>query len=216
MQGIQWLARPWWVNLLILVPIVVYGSWRGRGLRLRRTQLLFGAIFAAAFGFVEAAVVVYLRAAIGLLPGFNGTLADVARHANDALVSAQTATLPPSLLVVETSREAATMIMLIAVAMLAATRVRERAAMFLWCFAAWDLSYYAGLWATIRWPASLLDSDVLFLIPEPWLSQVWYPLVISTLTMLAVFLASRRYHHMVLEPDRGSAPLDLSTQRAGA
>jgi hypothetical protein len=47
-------------------------------------------------------------------------------------------------------------IMLTIVALLAASTKRERRAAFLWAFAFWDISYYVGLWATIRWPTSLL------------------------------------------------------------
>ena len=63
--------------------------------------------------------------------------------------------------------------------------------MFLWTFAVWDVVYYVGLWATVRWPSSLTTPDVLFLIPVPWLSQVWFPLFVSALALGAVLLARR-------------------------
>jgi len=81
------------------------------------------------------------------------------------------------------------MIMLLSVALLAADSLRERCAVFLWAFAIWDIFYYAGLWATVRWPSSLLTPDVLFLIPVPWVAQVWFPLLVSALTMIAVVFA---------------------------
>ena len=87
---------------------------------------------------------------------------------------------------IEIAREAATIIMLVSVALLAATKFRERWASFLWAFAVWDIAYYAALWATVRWPSSLKDLDVLFLIPVPWVAQVWFPLLVSGLTLLAV------------------------------
>jgi hypothetical protein len=77
----------------------------------------------------------------------------------------------------------------VTMAWLAGRQARQRCALFLWCFAIWDLSYYGSLWATVRWPASLRDTDVLFLIPVPWLAQVWFPLVVSLLSLLAVLLA---------------------------
>src|SRR5229473_4983018 len=158
---------PWWVNLLILVPALNFYFWRRHRLRLAWQTLIFAGLFAAGFGFVEASVVLYLRAAIGLLPGYQGTLADVVRLSAGVYEGSQDLRqFPPSLLTVEVAREAATMVMLLSVAMLAAPRRRERWAMFLWCFAIWDVTYYAGLWATIRWPASPTSSDVLFLIPE--------------------------------------------------
>ena len=78
------------------------------------------------------------------------------------------------------------MVMLISVALLAARNAKERWACFLWAFAAWDLTYYAGLWATLGWPASLLSLDLLFLIPVPWVSQVWFPVLVSGLSLVGV------------------------------
>jgi hypothetical protein len=190
METFQPFAQPWWVNLLLFIPLIAYVLWRGRGLSLSWPQLAVTTVFAAAFGYVEAAVVVYLRAAIGLLPGYTGTLSDVARLSVQAYQQAQSANqLPQSLATVEVVREAATMFMLVAVALLAAPRTRERWAIFLWAFSIWDISYYGTLWATVRWPFSLTNQDVLFLIPVPWLSQVWFPLLVSTLTLLGISLA---------------------------
>ena len=187
MEKFQLWAQPWWVNLLILIPLTAFFLWRRTGLQLAWRQLILIAIFAVAFGFGEAAVVVYLRAAVGLLPGFHGTLADVQRSAPEFYQQAESLNeFPPSLLTIEVLREAATMLMLMSLAMLAAPKRRERWAAFFWAFAIWDISYYVGLWATIRWPASLKDLDVLFLIPVPWVAQVWFPVLVSGLTVLTI------------------------------
>lgn len=168
-------ARPWWVNLLVLVPFASWYLWRRTGLALERRTLIAGALLGLSFGFVEAAVVVYLRAATALLPA--------AAPPPHQLVLLE---MPARLLAIEVVREAATMVMLVAIALLGARRARERWAVFLYVFALWDLGYYAGLRGTIGWPASLLADDVLFLIPVPWISQVWYPVLVSGLTVLAV------------------------------
>jgi hypothetical protein len=187
------LAHPLWVNLLVLVPLALYFAWRNRGIQISWRQFLFATIFSVAFGFVEAAVAVYLSAAADLLPGYTGTLSEVQRLAKatppETLSISQ---FPESLLEVEVLREAATIVMLVSVALLAASKARERCAVFLWTFALWDVSYYAGLWATIRWPTSLIDFDLLFLIPEPWIAQVWFPLLVSVLTLVAVGFSIRQ------------------------
>ena len=54
-------ASPWWVNLLILMPLISFYFWYRRRLVITLRQLLYAALFAAAFGFVEAAVVDYLH-----------------------------------------------------------------------------------------------------------------------------------------------------------
>jgi len=191
MEKLQVWAQPWWVNLLILIPLLTYLVFRGKGRLVSWRRLAAIAIFAVAFGFVEAAVVVYLRAAVGLLPGYRGTFSEL-RHSSESYHQEQSLSqFPQSLLTIEMVREAATMVMLMAVALLAGSRASARWVAFLWVFALWDLSYYAGLWASVRWPASLADLDVLFLIPVPWIAPVWFPLLVSGLTVLAIALCSR-------------------------
>jgi hypothetical protein len=193
MDRFQAFAHPWWVNLLIMAPGAGYFLWRRKGLHFPWRPALVISVFALAFGFVEASVVVYLRAAAGLLPGYQGgTLADVRRLSATYQQASPDNQFPQVLLSFEAPRELATMVMLVSVALLAASRARERLAFFLWAFAVWDISYYAGLWATVRWPPSLKELDVLFLIPVPWVAQVWYPLLVSTLTLLAIASARAR------------------------
>ena len=183
MENFKLLAEPWWVNIFFFLPFAVYYFWRN-GLRLKKSILLLSAIFGIFFGFVEAAVVVYLRASLGLLSGYGGTLADTAQILSQ---------LPERLLIVELFREAATIIMLLSVAFLAVKAFKERCAVFFWAFAAWDIFYYVGLWLAVRWPGSLTTPDVLFLIPVPWYSQVWFPILVSGLLMLAVILRVDKY-----------------------
>lgn len=189
-MSIELVAQPWWVNLLVLVPPFAWFSWRRGGVPVTLRQLAISGLFAAAFGFLEAVVVVYLRAAVGLLPGYQGTLSDVIRMSGQFYVQTQVISqFPKSLLTLEVFREAATIFMLLSVAWLTSANFRARAAVFLWTFAIWDIVYYAALWATVRWPFSLKDPDVLFLIPAPWLSPVWFPILVSALAMAAVLVS---------------------------
>ena len=169
MNNLQIFATPWWVNLAVVIPIGSYFLWRRQGLAIAWPRLFYAALFAIGFGINEAIVVVYLRAAAGL----------------DANVY-QPAQLLGNLPHTEVFREAATILMLIGVAFLAAKRAKERWAFFLWTFAFWDIFYYVGLWFAIQWPPSLLTQDVLFLIPVPWIAQVWFPVFVSLLAIAAV------------------------------
>ena len=199
-MSIGLVAQPWWVNFIVLAPPLAWFSWRRGGVPVTARQLFITGLFAAAFGFLEAVVVVYLRAAVGLLPGYQGTLSDVIRLSGQFFVQTEVISqFPKSLLTLEVLREAATILMLLSVALLTSANSRARAAVFLWTFAIWDIVYYAALWGTVRWPLSLKDPDVLFLIPVPWLSPVWFPLLVSALALAAV-LFSR-----VSPPRNGSA-----------
>src|SRR5713226_3328138 len=102
-------AQPWWVNLIALIPPLAYFSWRRGGVALSARQLAVSGVFAASFGFLEAVVVVYLRAAVGLLPEYKGTLSDVMQMSEEFYRQSQAiGQLPPSLLSLEVLREAAT------------------------------------------------------------------------------------------------------------
>ncbi len=187
MERFQIWAQPWWVNLLLLIPALSYLFWRQDGLLLSRQKLLTLALFGASFGFVEAAVVVYLRTAAGVFGQYTTPqLHSPATYQQAGLSLAQ---FPQGLRAIEVLREAATMIMLGSVALLASAGGKERWGSFLWTFAVWDLTYYAALWATLRWPSSLKDIDVLFLIPVPWVAQIWFPVLVSALTLLAVIFS---------------------------
>jgi hypothetical protein len=196
-MGVSLVAQPWWVNLAILVPITTYFWCRRSSVAVTATQLITVGLFATAFGFLEATVVVYLRAASSLLPGYQATVADVAQISDQAQAAGL---LPPSLLKLEVLREAATIIMLITVALLAPVKAIGRIAVFLWAFAIWDIIYYASLWATTGWPQSIKDDDILFLIPQPWFAPVWFPLLVSGLTLLAILLTRT-------DPAKDTSPL---------
>lgn len=145
------------------------GSGRAAPSRSRLVALL---VFAAAMGWLEAVVVVYIRDLIGLARGEGiPEVAEVMRRVH-AL---------PWLLPTEQTREAATIAMLAAVAWLAGDRLRARLGAFLVIFGVWDIVYYGALFALLRWPPSLTTMDVLFFIPPSplWHQPVWVPLAIS-------------------------------------
>jgi len=137
-----------------------------------RARLIALAVFAVAMGWLEAVVVVYIRALTGL--GHGAAVPDPAE------VAARLRTVP-WLIGTEQTREFATLVMLAAVAWIAARAWRARLGAFLLCFGTWDIAYYAALFALLRWPSSLGTRDVLFLIPPSplWYQPVWVPVVIS-------------------------------------
>ncbi len=137
-----------------------------------RGRLLWLGLFALAFGYIEAAVVVYLRE-----PYYPGGF-------RFPLVP-----LPGHLLRTEIVREAATLLLLLSVARLSARHGLHRLGVFAYCFGLWDLVYYLALKVLVDWPASLLDWDILFLIPLPWAGPIVAPVAVSlALVAGAVFL----------------------------
>ena len=133
-----------------------------------RKKLFSLTLFAIAFGFVESSVVVYLRRI----------------YYGDETALFPLKIFEPEIFTVELFREAATLIMLYAVAAAAFEKRTLRFAGFIWGFAVWDIMYYVFLKLSINWPATILDWDILFLIPIVWVSPVLAPVVCSLTMML--------------------------------
>jgi hypothetical protein len=131
-------------------------------------KIFFSFLFAVAMAYLESAVVVYLRA-LYYPQGFRFPLSEI----------------PLTILIVEIGREVATIIMLWAVARLSGRNRHEIFAYFCLNFGIWDIWYYIWLKIFLNWPVSVLDWDILFLIPLPWVGPVLAPLLISLALILA-------------------------------
>ena len=133
-----------------------------------RTRWFIVVIFAVAMAWMESATVVYLRLLGGRINPY------------------QADPLPVSVGLGKTEliREAATMIMLLTAGLLAGRTWRSRLAYALIAFGVWDIFYYVFLAVISAWPRSLLDWDVLFLIPLPWWGPVLAPMLIALLMIV--------------------------------
>jgi hypothetical protein len=139
-------------------------------MNLFRKYLIILTLFSIAMGYLESAVVVYLRE-IYYPFGFSFPMV----------------TMSGRLALTEILREAATVIMLVSVAWLAGKNSYEKFSWFIFCFAVWDIFYYVFLKLLLNWPESLFTWDILFLIPMVWTGPVIAPVIVS-LTMIAFSL----------------------------
>lgn len=131
-------------------------------------------LFSIAFGYIEAAVVVYLRA-IFHPDGFTFPLTVFEDALNET---------DRRLLFTEIAREAATIVLIVTAARLFRRARQQTTAYFFIIFAVWDLFYYFWLKVILNWPASIMDWDILFMIPVVWAAPVLAPVLVS-LAMLA-------------------------------
>jgi len=129
-------------------------------------------VFSIAFGYIEAAVVVYLRE-IFYPDGFNFPLSIL-------IVDS----VSKRLLLTEIGREVATLVLIVTGAWLFGRNLRQRVAYFLTIFAVWDIFYYVWLKVLINWPASIMDWDILFLIPMSWAGPLLAPVLASLVILL--------------------------------
>ena len=122
-------------------------------------------LYAVAMAWVESAVVFYMRTQMDRIEP----------HQSDPL---------PVIGVLgrwNLIRELATMVMLFAVGCIAGQNERARIGYMAVAFGVWDIFYYVFLKIICGWPHSLLDWDVLFLLPLPWWGPVLAPMLISLL-----------------------------------
>jgi hypothetical protein len=148
----------------------------------RWTRLVVVAVYAAAMAIVEAMVVYYLRRLFAL------------QYA--AVFAPGRFVFPAAYLRHEQIREAATIVMLLAVAFLAGRGLLQKLAYFLLAFGVWDIGYYVALKVMLGWPPSLDTRDLLFLTPHQWWAPVWQPLLVSSAfvadALALLFVARRR------------------------
>ncbi|MBI9069294.1 MAG: hypothetical protein JEZ09_18500 [Salinivirgaceae bacterium] len=122
-------------------------------------------------GLLESAVVVYLRE-LYYPEGFNFPLT----------------IMSGTIAITEILREAATLIMLVSVGIIAGRTNTEKFGYFIYSFAIWDIFYYVFLKLLLNWPESFLTWDILFLIPTTWVGPVITPILLS-FAMIVLALA---------------------------
>ncbi len=156
-----------------------------------RGKIITITLFAIAMGFLESAVVVYLREI--LYPGgFEFPLLPI----------------PVNLAITELFRELATIIMLVTIGIIAARRFSTGFAWFIYSFAIWDIFYYIFLKLLLGWPESLFTWDILFLIPTTWTGPVLSPVLVS-LTMILFAMV------ILFQAERGKVTRILWREWAG-
>jgi len=132
------------------------------------------AIFAVAMAWVESSAVLYLRTMVDRIDPYQANPLPIAEGLDQA----------------ELVREAATLVMLLMVGILAGRTWRERLGYSAIAFGIWDIFYYVFLKILCGWPHSLLDWDVLFLLPLPWWGPVLAPVSIASLMIVWGTLAT--------------------------
>ena len=142
-------------------------------------------LFAVAMAYLESAVVVYLRRLYGI---------------SDLILSVPSFDLQIG--AIELGRELATLVMLLTVGWVAGKRFQSRLGFAVFAFGVWDIFYYIWLRIFIGWPQTLLDPDLLFLIPLPWWGPVLSPVLIAALMIAGGVLA-------VINDDRGQTTVRL-------
>jgi hypothetical protein len=139
-----------------------------------RTRWAIVMAFAVAMAWVEAASVFYLRTLVDRIEPYQ----------------ADPMPMTGTLGYVELWREAATLVMIATLGVLTGRTWWRRAGYAALAFGAWDVFYYLFLHLISGWPRTLLDWDILFLLPLPWWGPVLAPVSIALLMVLWGTLAT--------------------------
>ena len=158
-----------------------------------RTRWAIVMAFAIAMAWVEAASVFYIRALVDRIEPY---------QADPLPLDTMSGALGP----VELWREAATLVMIAALGMLAGRTWRHRAGYAALAFGAWDIFYYVFLRLITGWPRTLLDWDILFLLPLPWWGPVLAPVSIALVMILWGTLATQSGYGADIGPSAPRAP----------
>ena len=158
-----------------------------------RMRWIVVVVFAIAMAGVESATVFYLRVLVDRVEPYQPNPLPI----NNALGN------------VELWREAATLVMLAAVGMLAGRTWRRRLGYAALAFGVWDIFYYVFLRLMAPWPQSLMDWDILFLLPLPWWGPVLAPTSIALLMIVWGTMATQR------DDDTTDAPSSIVLAGAG-
>jgi hypothetical protein len=140
-----------------------------------RTRWAIAMAFAVAMAWIEAASVFYIRALVDRIEPYQADPLPINRALGN----------------VESWREAATLVMIAALGVLAGRTWRSRAGYMALTFGAWDIFYYVFLHFISGWPRTLLDWDILFLLPLPWWGPVLAPVSIALVMIVWGTLATQ-------------------------
>ncbi|HAF49202.1 MAG TPA: hypothetical protein DCL08_08215 [Anaerolineaceae bacterium] len=135
-------------------------------------KIIWVSVFSIAMAYLEAAVVVYLRRVYGI---------------SDLILQ-----IPPfdqQIAAIEVGRELATLVMLLSIGWIAGKTFQSRIGFTFITFGLWDIFYYLWLRIFIGWPQSVLEPDLLFLIPLPWWGPVLAPVLIALLMVIGGIFA---------------------------
>jgi len=150
--------------------VIWYDHKKCKCMRYTVKTLVWITIFSIAMGFLETAVVIYLRA--------------LYYPCNILFPLVQ---MSKTVIITELLRETATIIMLIGIGSLAGRKFITGFAWFIYAFAIWDIFYYIFLKLILNWPESLFTWDILFQIPTLWTGPVIAPVITSFIMILLAF-----------------------------
>jgi hypothetical protein len=165
-------------------------------------QVAIVSVFAVALSYLESAALIYLR---NIFPITSRAGVSAPSPANIWKSLPYAALLKPSALLtvlpnsklahMEMWRGAAAIVVIVCMAWLVGSNLKNRTAFFLYIFGVWNIAHYVFLRLLSGWPTSPSSKDVLFMIPGPSVAAVWVPVLVSAaMIAVGIFILKREEH----------------------
>jgi hypothetical protein len=131
------------------------------------SYLIAIAALCIAIGYVDAVATFYVR---GML--------EVSQEGGN-FAQAVTEAMPPRIVALEQTRQAATVLVLVAMAIVAGRNLQQQFGTAFYALGGWIVLRYAAIRTITDWPAGLADIDTVLYLPHAVYAPVWMPIVIG-------------------------------------
>lgn len=131
------------------------------------SYLISIAALCIAAGYVDAVATFYVR---GML--------QVAQEGG-GFAQAVTEAMPPRIVALEQTRQAATLLVLVAVGIVAGRNLHQQFGTAFFAIGGWIVFRYVAIRTITDWPAALTDVDTVLYLPHAVYAPVWMPIVIA-------------------------------------
>ena len=131
------------------------------------SYLIALAALCIAVGYVDAVATFYVRGMLQLAQEGGG------------FAQAVTEAMPPRIVALEQTRQIATALVLIAVAVVAGRNLHQQFGTAMYVLGGWIVLRYAAIRTITDWPRMLTDVDTVLYLPHAVYAPVWMPIVIG-------------------------------------
>mgnify|MGYP000975232022 CR=1 FL=1 len=120
-----------------------------------------------ALGYVDAVATFYVRGMLQVSQEGGG------------FAQAVTEAMPPRIIALEQTRQAAMLLVLVVIAVVAGRNLHQQFGTAFFAIGGWIICRYIAIRTITDWPGSLADADTVLYLPEPIYAPLWMPVVVA-------------------------------------
>ncbi len=120
-----------------------------------------------AMGYIDAVATFYVRGMLHV------------SQEGGAFARAVTEAMPPRIVALEQTRQAAVILVLLTVSIIAGRNLLQQVGTFVFALGSWTVCRYIAIRTITDWPGALTDVDTVLYLPHAVYAPVWMPIVIG-------------------------------------